>query len=146
MVTTGRKDGAYNPSTGITIKWSDVVATEVNDAENLVTNYYEVLGIDENKVKALKMHNDCVSKYINIGAGIGGGFMNTNKLHMMNYHEAINGPNSEFFKAEVRKEHQRMVASGVFKKVKRIELPSEIKIIDTNWATKKGSVAHFMEV
>ncbi len=43
---TGRKDGAYNPSTGTTIKWSDVVATEVDDAKNLVTNYYEVLGID----------------------------------------------------------------------------------------------------
>jgi hypothetical protein len=28
---TGRKDGAYNPSTGITIKWSDVIATEVDD-------------------------------------------------------------------------------------------------------------------
>jgi hypothetical protein len=24
-----RKDGAYNPSTGTTIKWSDVVAAEV---------------------------------------------------------------------------------------------------------------------
>jgi hypothetical protein len=36
------------------------VATEVNDVENLVTNSYEVLGIDENKVKVLQMHNDCV--------------------------------------------------------------------------------------
>jgi hypothetical protein len=38
---TGRKDSAYNPSTETTIKWSDVVATEVVDAEYLVTNYYE---------------------------------------------------------------------------------------------------------
>jgi hypothetical protein len=27
----GRKDGSYNPSTGTTINWSDVVAAEVND-------------------------------------------------------------------------------------------------------------------
>ncbi len=65
---TGRKDGAYNPSTGTTIKWSDVVATEVDDTENLVTIYYEILGIDENKIKVLQMHNDCVSEYYNLGA------------------------------------------------------------------------------
>ncbi len=49
----GRKDGSYNPSTGTTIKWSDVLAAEVDDIENLVANYYEVLGIDENEVKVL---------------------------------------------------------------------------------------------
>jgi hypothetical protein len=66
------------------------VATEVNDTENLVNNYYEVLGINESKVKVLHMHNDCVSNTINIGAGIGGGFINTNELCVMKYHEAIN--------------------------------------------------------
>jgi hypothetical protein len=134
--TTGRKDGAYNLSTGTTIKWSDVVATDVDDAENLVTNYYEVLGIDENEVKVLQMHNDCDSKYINIGAGIGGGFMNTNEVHVMKYHKAINGPDSEIWKTKERKEHQRMVDSGVFDKVKRSELPSEVKIIDTTRSMK----------
>jgi hypothetical protein len=49
----GRKDGSCNPSTGTTIKWSDVVAAKVDDIENLVANYYEVLGIDENEVKVL---------------------------------------------------------------------------------------------
>ncbi len=38
----GRKDGSYNPSTGTTIKWSDMVAAEVDDIENPVANYYEV--------------------------------------------------------------------------------------------------------
>jgi hypothetical protein len=32
-----------------------------------------------------------------------------------------------------------MGVSGVFKKVKRSELPSEVKIIDTTWAMKKKS-------
>jgi hypothetical protein len=40
------------------------------------------------------MHNDCVSKYINVGAGIVSGFLNTNEQHMIKYHEAINGPDS----------------------------------------------------
>jgi hypothetical protein len=38
---TRRKDGAYNPSTRATIKWSDVMAAEVDDAKNFVTNNYE---------------------------------------------------------------------------------------------------------
>jgi hypothetical protein len=55
--------------------------------------------------------------------------MNTNELHMIKYHEAINDPDSKLWKDEARKEQQRMVASGVFKKVKRSEIPSEVKII-----------------
>ncbi len=56
-----RKDGAYNPSTGTTIKWSDVVAAEVDDVMTPSANYYEVLGIDEDKVKVLQIHNDSIS-------------------------------------------------------------------------------------
>jgi hypothetical protein len=70
----GKKDGSYNPSTENTIKWSDMVAAIVDDIENLVANYYDVLGIDENEVKVLQMLNNSVSKYINVGAGVGGGF------------------------------------------------------------------------
>jgi hypothetical protein len=43
----GRKGSLYNPSTGTNIKWSDVVAAEVDAIENLVANYYKVLGTDE---------------------------------------------------------------------------------------------------
>ncbi len=35
----GRKDGAYNPSTGTTIKWSNVVAAEVNKIMTPFANY-----------------------------------------------------------------------------------------------------------
>jgi hypothetical protein len=67
-------------------------------------NYYEVLEIDEDKVKVLQIHNDndSVSVYINVGAGMGGGFTNTNKLGMMKYHEAINGSDGKKWKAEVK--------------------------------------------
>jgi hypothetical protein len=36
-----------------------------------------------------------VSEYINVGAGVGGGFANTNELSVMKYHEAINGPDGK---------------------------------------------------
>jgi hypothetical protein len=70
----GRNDGAYNPSTGTTTKWSDVVAVEVDDVITPSKNYYEVLGIDKVKVKVLQIRNDSVFEYINVGAGVGGGF------------------------------------------------------------------------
>jgi hypothetical protein len=41
--TIRQKDGSYNPSTGTTIKWSDVGTAEADDFENKVANYYEVL-------------------------------------------------------------------------------------------------------
>ena len=138
--TVGRKDGAYNPSTGTTIKWSNLMATKVDDddvTEVTDSNYYEVLGIDENKVKVLQEFNDSLSEYLNVGAGIGGGFTNTNELRLMGYHEAINGPDGKKWKEEVRTEHGRMVQSGVFERVKRSKLPSDIKIIDTVWVMKK---------
>jgi hypothetical protein len=80
--TVGRKDGTYDPSSGATIKWSDLVTTEVDNDDITVTssNYYEVLGIAENKVKVLQELNDSLLEYLNVGAEIGGGFVNTNKL------------------------------------------------------------------
>ncbi len=96
-----------------------------------MANYYDVLGIDENEVKVLQMLNDSVSEYINVGAGVGGGFTNTNELHVMKYHEAPNGPDGKKWKAKVKRQHGRMVKSGVFD-------PSDAKVIDT-WAMKKKS-------
>ncbi len=103
----GRKDGSYNPITGTTFKWSDVVAAEVDDTENPVANYYEVLEIEENEVKVLQMLNDSVSEYINIGAGVSCGFTNRNELRVMKYHEAINGPDSKKIKMKVKTEQRK---------------------------------------
>jgi hypothetical protein len=80
----GQKDGAYNPNMGTTIKWSDMAAAEVDDIiENPMANYYDVLGINENEVRVLQMLNDSVSEYINVGAGVGGGFADSNELHVI---------------------------------------------------------------
>jgi hypothetical protein len=110
------------------------MATKVDDddiTEVTDSNYYEVLGINENEVKVLQEFYDSLLEYLNIGAGIGGGFTNTNELRLMGYHEAINGPDGEKWKEEVRTEHGRMVQSGVFERVKRSKLPSDVKVIDT---------------
>jgi hypothetical protein len=57
----------------------------------------------------------------------------------MKYHEAINGPDNELWKAEVAKEHQRMIDRGVFEPVKLGKVPKGVKLIDTTWAMKNKS-------
>ncbi len=48
-----------------------------------------------------KSHNDALTKYVNVRAGIGGGFTNTQELKVMKYHEAINGPDGDARKADM---------------------------------------------
>jgi hypothetical protein len=36
----------------------------------------------------------------------------------MKYHEAINGPNREAWKAEVKKEHQGMISNGLLSQLR----------------------------
>jgi hypothetical protein len=86
------------------------VVDEVEDSKN----YYNVLGIDENKDRVFEDSHNKFIKFVNNGADIGGGFSNTQELQVMKYHEAINGPDGGLWKEEVAKEHKRMVNSGVF--------------------------------
>jgi hypothetical protein len=55
------------------------------------------------------MLNNSVSEYINVGAGVSGGFTNTNELHMKKYQKAINGPDGKKWKDEVKMEHGRIL-------------------------------------
>ena len=57
----------------------------------------------------------------------------------MKYLEANNGPDGKLWKAEVAKEHQRMIDSGVFEPEKSSKVPKDVKLIDTTWAMKKKS-------
>ncbi len=100
-----RKDGQYDPLTGKTIMWSDVVAATEGLSTKTMTqlNYYDVLGIDENELQVIKSHINALTEYINVGAGIGDGFTNTQELKVKKYHEAINGPDGDAWKAEVKK-------------------------------------------
>jgi hypothetical protein len=89
----GRKLGTFDPATGTTVKWSvRVAATSVEVPDG---NYYDVLGIDKDKEQVFEESQKKFIKYINVGAGVGGGFSNTQELRIMKYHEAINGPDGE---------------------------------------------------
>jgi hypothetical protein len=137
----GRKVSQYDPSTGKTIMWSDVLASteELSTKSMTQLNYYDVLGIGENELQVIKSHNNVLTEYINVGAGIRGGLTNTQELKVMKYHEAINGPDGDAWKAEVKIEHSRMVHNKVFEPVSLSDLSKNKKVIDTTLDMKKKS-------
>ncbi len=74
------------------MKWMNrVAAVNVNNPKN----YNNVLGINKVEEKVLDdSHNEFI-EFINVGTGIGGGFLNTQELQVMKYHKAINGPDGK---------------------------------------------------
>jgi hypothetical protein len=60
------------------VKWANRVATtSVNVPDN---NYNNLLGVGDDKEKAFEDNHNKLIKYVNVGAGIGGGFSNTQEL------------------------------------------------------------------
>ncbi len=95
--------------------------------------------MDLDEVSLLAMHHMQTLEFANVSAGVGGGFENTKELKVMNYKEAINGPDGMHWQAEVENEYQRMVANKVFELVLHNYLQAGTKIIDSVWAMKKKS-------
>jgi hypothetical protein len=109
--------GCYDPATGKTVSWN-VTASEVDvetKTESKVvkeTGYYDMFNVvDLNEVMLLVMHHMQALEFANVGAGIGGRFENTKELKVMNYKEAVSGPDDVHWQAEVENEYQRMVAN-----------------------------------
>lgn len=74
-----------------------------------------------------------------VGAGIGGGFVNTNELHVMKYQQAMETEDKEHWTLAVKEEHARMVKHKVWEAVERNSVPKGAKIITSTWAMKKKS-------
>ena len=73
-----------------------------------------------------------------VGASLGGGFVNTQELHVMNYEEAI-ATDEEGWGEAVHKEYERMTNGNVFEAVPIEELLPDDEVIDSTWACKKKS-------
>ena len=72
-----------------------------------------------------------------VGAGIGGGFMNTNELHVMKFDEAMATADKDKWQKAVNEEHDCMTKCNVWKPVKIKEVPEGAKVISSTWAMKK---------
>jgi hypothetical protein len=78
-----------------------------------------------------------------IGAGIGGGFTNTNELHVMKYNEAMATKDVEQWHDAVGDEYKRMKMHKVFDEVPMDEVPEDTTILTLTWAMKKKANGTF---
>ena len=72
----------------------------------------------------------------NVGAGIGGGFGNTQELNVKKYNEAMDGQDAVEWAKEVAKEHGRMLKDRVWRPRLR-GAGRAFKTITSTWAMKK---------
>jgi hypothetical protein len=93
------------------------------EAENFSVNVFE--------------DDEWVTEYAAVGAGIGGGFDNTNELCVMKYSEAVHGPDKKKWTKAVQEEHNRMLKFGVWEDVRRKDVSAATKSITSTWAMKK---------
>ncbi len=113
------------------------------DVEGKITvdmGYYDIFNVtDSAEITTIAVNHNLFTEVSNVGAGVGGGFENTQELKVMIYSEAINGPDGERWKAEVDNEYNCMVKNKVFETVFKKNLPPRTKVIDSVWAMKKKS-------
>jgi len=119
-----------------------VTATDVDVEIERVSQarHYDLFNItDQDEITLAWVHHRMYFEAANVGAGVGGGFENTQELRVMMYYEAINGPDGERWKAEVENEYQQMLHNIVFETVMIANLPPGTKLTDSVWAMKKKS-------
>jgi hypothetical protein len=72
-----------------------------------------------------------------VGAGVGGGFVNTNKLHVLTYEQAMASPEKDKWIKALNKEMKNLQDHGVFKQVPIDHVDKKAKILSTKWVFKK---------
>jgi len=78
---------------------------------NAVAKYEAKLtDAEERYYEAMKSYQ---MEYNLVGAGLGGGFSNTNELHVMKYKEAMQQPDKDKWEKSVEEEHDRMIKNEV---------------------------------
>ena len=128
-----------------------MTATEVDidsekSEETVNTGYYDIFNVtDRDEIATIAVNCNLYCELANVGAGVGGGFENTQKLCVMTCQEAINGPDGNCWKEEVDNEFNRVVKNIVFKVVLKKDLSPGTKVIDSTWAIKKKSSGNSMQ-
>ena len=98
----------------------------------------EMAEIDHAEVTAVRITRDNLEVTV-VGAGVGGGFSNTNELKVMNYKEAMKSKRAAEWTDEVSNEKDRFDKYKAVSPVKRNKLPAGTKILTSTWAMKTKS-------
>jgi hypothetical protein len=102
---------------------------------NAAANDYEVrlTPAEENYYAAKKE----LGEFGLIGAGIGGGFLNTSELQVMKFDEAMTKSDKSNWDKAVLKLHDCFTDHTAFEAINRDEIPKGTKVITSTWAMKK---------
>jgi hypothetical protein len=122
-------------------------ATAAANYEILLTaaeiQYYDTMkGLDENAGE-YGCVSAVLSEYGHVGAGLGGGFGNTQELHVTKYKEAMRTPDKPKWVKGVNEEQKRFKKHKCFKAVPPAEVPSGSKILTSTWAMKEKASGTF---
>jgi len=124
----------------VTTRSGRVVNRGVLPYDNQLTGVSAVSAAETNYFAALSELDNYEFEVMAVGAGIGGGFGHTSELQVMNFKQAMKSQDAEAWKVEVENEHERMTTRhNVWEPVKRSDVPSGAKILDSTWAMKKKS-------
>ena len=78
-----------------------------------------------------------------VGAGLGGGFENTEELRPLKYDEAMATEDKRAWERAVDEEYQRIKDYDVFKPIPRSNVPEGSKILTSTWSMKKKASGVF---
>ena len=116
----------YDPATGQTIPDREFSVLVASAARNYINTLAEI------DIEELHLTVVTANLYLErsaVGAGFGGGFSNTNEFKVMQYNQAINGPDAETRKVEIVIEHSRIMKNKVFIVVPKCDLPPNTRLI-----------------
>jgi hypothetical protein len=72
-----------------------------------------------------------------VGAGIGGGFANTNELHTVKYDDAMSSKDRPLWIKAVEEEFSNMTDHGVFEVAEKSKAPVNAKVLSTTWVMNR---------
>ena len=105
-------------------------------------NYYSVLAdaddFDESE-ETRSTNSDIQKEIAAVGAGVGGGFNNTQELHVMKYKEAMNSDKKKEWLDAIDEEYKKFEKFKVFEPIKIEDVPKNAKILTNTWACKMKS-------
>ena len=79
-----------------------------------------------------------IMELVLIGADIGGGIRHTSELKVLNYKKAMQGPDAEEWRKEIRDKKAQFNKYNALTAVPRSLLPKCAKVLMTTWAMKQN--------
>ena len=120
-------------------EWATLTHEELNLLAALITlSGYNTADEEKDMIEEIRQY-----EFACVGAGIGGGFGNTEELKPLKYKEAMASNDKAKWAEAVKKEFNNMKDYEVWKAVPKEEVPEDAKILTSTWAMKKKANGTF---